>query len=198
MGLQTARSTVQYEFETYLKRTNPFKVKLIRANPYNCVGGNCFTNGRESIDATCPVCAGTGYLGVELVGTQLTVTATGKPYDDTIAPASFSYYIYGDVQTGHGLYGSGGDFLKLLLDLGKQDVGDGTLFSLMWDHDAITGQIIYPLVDPTLVRPDRIVSVHGTVYNIVRQQVIEIGAVTICRMFTLESGTFTSTGASGR
>lgn len=199
MGLRGARSLPQREFERYLHTSHPFKLRLIRANAFTCVGGLCFLNGRKSLSGQCPVCAGSGYIGVSRnVNGNLIVTATGAPYDDTMPPASITYFISGDLQTGHGLYGSGGDFLKLLADLGKQDVGDATLFSLMYDKDHATGQVIYPIVDPNLTRPDRIISRDGNVYNVVRQMIIDDGAIRICRSFTLEAGTFTSTGASGR
>lgn len=205
MGLKTARSNVQQEFERILRQSNPYKLRLIRANPFTCPGvtggGLCFANGRTSLVNTCPLCSGTGYNGVtfDVNGNRV---YNGQPYDDTIAPASVSYYITADLQTGHGLYGSGGDFLALLADLGKYDVGDGTLFTMMYDRDHATGKLIFPRVDPSLVRPDRIVNEYfdeqQNIYNIVRGMIISNGAIKICRQFTVESGTFTSTGASGR
>jgi hypothetical protein len=197
MSIQ-GRSLVQQEWERALRRSNPFKIKLIRARAYNCVGGKCFENGRESISATCPVCAGTGYLGVSFNGSGIRIiTSTGAFYNDALPPASDIFFIYGDVQTGHGLYGAGGDYLKLLMDLGKQDVGDATLFSLMYDRDRRTGDVIFPLVAPTLPRPDRVVTRYGNEYNVVKQLIAEIGATQICRIFTLEQGTFTATITGG-
>jgi hypothetical protein len=190
------RSLVQQEWERELLRSNPNKIKLLRANPYNCVNGLCFINGRQEISNGCPVCAGTGYLGVTLDGSGNRVF-NGKPYTDMAAPASKVYFIYGDVQSGHGLYGAGGDYLKLLADLGKEDVGDATLFAKMYDYDRQTGTKIFPIVDPTLPRPDRIVDQYGAIYNVVRQLIAQIGATKICRIFTLEQGTFTATITGG-
>lgn len=201
MALHGARNIVQNEFELILRHSNPAKLKLLRANPYTCPGpptALCFANGRQSLSFQCPICAGSGYVGVTRNAVTGLLMYGGNPYDDTNLPASTVYYIYADLQTGHGLYGSGGDFIKLLTDLGRQDVGDGTLFTLMFDVDRQTGAEIYPIVDPTLTRPDRIISRYGTIYNIVRQMIIEDGTTAICRSFTIEAGVFTSTGASGR
>lgn len=199
MGIQ-GRSLEQQEYERALERQCPVKVKLVRARPFNCTGGSCFANGRESVSLTCPVCAGTGYLGVERINSVQIVTATGLPFSDADAPAADFYLIYGDVQTGHGLYGSGGDYLKLLPDLGKLDIGDATFYCKMFDRDHRTGLIIYPKVDPSLPRPDRIyVTTSVTPYNVVRELIINIGSSTLIgRVFTLDQGTFTAVGQGTR
>lgn len=198
MGIQS-RSLEQQEFERALERSCPAKVRLVRANAYDCNSALCFANGRLEINNNCPLCAGTGYLGVSFINGVRVVTATDAPYDDTMAPASNTYLIYADVQTGHGLYGSGGDYLKLLQDIGKQDVGDATAFTKMFDRDHATGAIIFPKVDPTLVRPDRIISTFGESYNVVRQLIASIGSsINLGRIFTLEKGSFTAAGQGTR
>lgn len=194
MGL-AARSLIQQQYELQLERANPYKVGLIQARPYNCAGptSTCFLNGRKTINANCPLCSGTGYLGVERdTGDPsiLRVTATGLVYDDAMPPASDSYRIYGDIQTGHGLYGAGGDYIKLLEALGKQDTGDATLYCKMFDYDATTGKQIYPREQADLPRPDRLVSRYDAVYNAVQQIIAEIGSETIGRIFVLEKGSF--------
>lgn len=198
MGIQS-RSLLQQQFEQIFERACTTKVRLIRANPFTCPGpvapALCFKNGRKDINNNCPVCAGTGYLGVSFDNSnprQRIVTVTGDPYDDTAAPASKFFYIWADVQTGHGLYGAGGDYLKLLADIGKQLVGDATIFTKMYDRDHATGQVIYPIVDPSLPRPDRVISRHGSIYNVVQEILIEVGSETICRSFTTEQGSFTA------
>lgn len=182
MGIM-ARGILQIEFERELERSNPRKIRLVRAKPFNCP--NCFINGRLSINELDETCGGTGYVN-GVPGTDL----TGALYSTT-------YYIYGDVQTGHGLYGNGGDYLKLIADIGKQAVGDATLFSKMYDRDHVSGNVIYPQCDPSFVRPDRIVSTHGTFFNVVREIIVEVGSDTICRVFTLDTGSFSSQGTGG-
>jgi len=173
-------------------KTAPQKLLLIHALPLNCTGGNCFQNGRGSISALCSICDGTGYL----TGSQSGGAAQKPPFSQ--APYATSVFIYGDLQQGHGLYGAGGDFLKLIADLGKQDVGDGTLFCKMWDFNQLTGEIVYPVVDATLPRPDIIVSVYGQPYNIIREMIAEVGNEQIARIFSVEKGSFSSMSNGGR
>lgn len=175
MGIQR-RSLGQQEFNRVLMRSCPQKLRLVRASSYNCIGGTCFSNGRESISALCPVCFGTGYLP----GT----------------PGMTTYFIYGDLQIGHGLYGSGGDYLKLIADLGRQDVGDATLFTKFLDYDHRTGKEIHPMIDAGFPQPDQVISTSGVSYNIVRQLVVSIGSEDIARVFACEQGAFSPTAAS--
>jgi hypothetical protein len=178
------KSLAQREFSNILMRSAPRRLQLIRALPLNCTGGNCFANGRGSVSALCAVCDGTGYL----TGTQAGGAAQNPPFSQ--APYAKTFFIYADLQLGHGLYGSGGDYLRLIADLGKQDIGDSTIFCKMWDYDHTSGNIIYPVIDPTLPRPDMIVSQYGKPYNIVREIIAEIGNEQICRIFSANVGSF--------
>jgi hypothetical protein len=178
------RSLAQREFNNILKRSAPRKLQLIRALPLNCTGGNCFQNGRGSVSALCPICDGTGYL----TGSQSGGAAQNPPFSQ--APYATTYLIYADVQLGHGLYGSGGDYIRLIADLGKQDIGDATIFCEMWGIDHATGKVIYPVIDPTLPRPDMIISVYGKPYNVIREIIAEIGNEQICRIFSANEGSF--------
>ncbi len=176
------KSLAQREFNFSLMRTCPRKLQLVHPRPLNCTGGSCFQNGRGSISALCPVCDGTGYL----TGSQ-SGDFTQPPYAD-------SCYIYGDLQIGHGLYGSGGDYLRLIADLGKQNIGDATLFTKMWDINHVTGKVIYPIIDASLPRPDQVISVYNQLYNVIREVIAEVGNDQICRIFTLEKGSFSMPG----
>lgn len=184
------RSLQQREFNNILMRTCPRKLMLIHALPYNCTGGSCFNNGRGSISALCLVCDGTGYL----TGTQAGGNAQKPPFSQP--PYANSCMIYGDLQIGHGLYGSGGDLIRLIGDLGKESIGDATLFSKVWDVNHANGEIVYPIIDPILPRPDVIISTYGKPYNVIKELIVEIGNEQICRVFTLENGSFGLT--SGR
>lgn len=182
------RSLEQHEFNTVLMRTCPRKIQLIHAFPYNCVGGTCFINGRNSLDPFCPICDGTGYL----TGNQTTGQSQNPAFSQS--PYAKSYHIYGDIQQGHGLYGAGGNLVKLIADLGKENIGDATIFTKMWDIDHSTGAIIYPVIDQSLPRPDRIISIYGDDYNIVREVIVEIGNNQICRVFSANKGEFSPSG----
>lgn len=186
MGIQ-GRPLQQMQFEAQIQRIP--KVLLVRANPWNCSGPGslCFKPPRQNeINLDCPVCNGTGYLGGHRNAT-----------DTTIAPYSKSYRIYADLQTGHGLYGSGGDYTALIAQMGKMEVGDATIFTKMYDYDQVTGKRIYPLVSPKLPVPDRIVDpLSGNVYNVVKEIIARIGVDEICRIFTLEEGILSATNAS--
>lgn len=114
----------------------------------------------------------------------------------TAPPYADFYFIYGDLQIGHGLYGAGGDYLRLIADIGKQQIGDATLFTKYFDIDRQTGKKIYPVIDETLPRPDVIISLSGQPYNIVREMSVEIGSEQIARIYTCERGSFSPSGAS--
>ncbi len=183
------KSLEQREFNFILMRSCPRKLQLVRANPLNCTGGNCFQNGRGSVSALCPICDGTGYL----TGTQADAASQSPPFSR--APYAISYFIYADLQLGHGLYGSGGDYLRLIADLGKQNIGDATIYCKMWDVDHATGKTIYPVIDSTLPRPDFFVSTYGKTYNIVKEIIAEIGNNQICRIFSANEGSFNPMGS---
>lgn len=176
------KSLIQHQYNDLLMRSAPTKLKLIRAKAYNCVGGSCFQNDRKSISAFCSVCGGTGYIGGHLTD------------DMTKGIYATTYFIYCDLQIGHGLYGSGGDYIRLIGDLGKQDIGDATAYTKMWDYDAVTGKVIYPQVDPTFARPDQIYSMYGIIYNITKQLVVTIGNDEICRISTCVQNSYESAG----
>ena len=111
-------------------------------------------------------------------------------------PKSTTYFIYGDLQIGHGLDGAGGDYLKLIADIGRQDVGDATLFTKYLDYDHRTGKPIYPIIDATFPQPDRVIGLNGVSYNVVRELVVTIGSENIARVFACEQGAFSPTSAS--
>lgn len=175
------RSLGAIEYNRVLQRACPVRLQLIRAHTYNCVGGTCFTNGRKSISGACPICAGTGYLPSR---------APTLPQ----LPNADSYFITADLQVGHGLYGAGGSMLRLVADIGKENIGDATLFTKFQDYDYRTGKMIFPIVDKSLPQPDRIVARSGEVYNIVRALPVSIGCEDIARVFACEIGSFSVSG----
>jgi hypothetical protein len=170
-----ARSARAFSYDRGLERRVPQKITLVRANPYTC---NCGEEGRTSPAMACATCGGTGYTGgARGVDTKI----AGAPYNTL-------YYIYGDIQPGHGLYGQGGDFVFIDTDLGKLEAGDGILFTKLQEYDRASGALVYPSVDPSLVRPDRVIARDGTIFTVLKDLRGNIGAEDIFRMFLLRQG----------
>lgn len=165
MGFQSI-SDRRREFERQLHQTCHRKLVLLRALPYNCVGGSCFIGGRDSVSKLCPVCGGTGYLGGQIGDDP--ERFLGLPYNQV-------FLLLADLQPGHGLFGAGGTLTEILADLGKAQTGDATLFCPIQSLDGITGQMFAPRVDTSLVRPDRIISVTDRLYFVTETLEANIG-----------------------
>lgn len=171
----TGRSPNRADFERLLERAVPHKKRLIRALPYDCP--NCYVDGQLSIALTCATCNGTGYIGM----------ARGASLN--APPAAKIFLFFADVQLGHGLLGSGGDSVRIMEDLGKQNIGDGILFCKITNIDVLTGESFYPKVDQSLERPDRIIDIDGKVYSVTKEIVGNFGDELVFRQFTIEIGT---------
>lgn len=175
------RSTNRVEFEKQLEHLAPQKKILIRANAYTCTAPGCFNNGRKSPSKLCAACGGTGYTGV-----------TSKPDNSHLMtpPAASVLFMYADLQPGHGLYGTGGDFLRSLIDLGKIELGDATLFTKYQEIDRQTGNLFYPDVvqNDTRPRPDWVKTISGEVYTVTKSLLINFGDEPLCRMVILQRG----------
>jgi hypothetical protein len=167
------RSLRRVQWEAQLEKLCPTKITLVRANPYTCPA---HVGSRTSIALACPTCNGTGYAGLAR-GANLNA-----------APAATIYFIYGDVQSGHGLYGNGGDFVRVLADLGKQEIGDATMFCKVDDVDARTGKLIHPDTDPTYPRPDRIIDRFGVLYTVAKSLLGNFGDDAVYRNCALLLG----------
>lgn len=172
------RGARRAEWEKQLERLAPIKKTLIRAQPYTCTNAQCFVDGRAGVNAFCPQCSGTGYVGV-----------TPKPDNShlLVAPAAKLLYFYADVQPGHGLYGSGGDFIRAFVDLGRMEVGDATAFCKIQEIDRATGSAFFPDVQKN-VRPDYVRSTDGSIYTITQSLLVNFGDENLCRILTLQRG----------
>lgn len=170
-------STRRIEWERSFERLSPTKIQLIRANPLTCP--NCIAAG--SVITTDSTCNGTGYTGMPRI------TATdGSQW--LASPASSLYIIYGDIQTGKGLYGASSEFIKLDPNFGKLDVGDAMLFTKFQDTDRRTGIRIHPDVNSSFVRPDHIIDRFGNIYNVTKELSGNLGDDVIFRAYTLLKG----------
>lgn len=163
-------------YDYTLERSAPTKVQLVKANPFTCP--TCIARG--SVALTCPGgCNGTGYTGMPKVQ---------QPTDWLKSPASTTYYITADIQIGKGRYGTGGDFLTLIADLGKMTVGDAIIFTKLQEFDRRSGTMVYPDVNDEQVRPDRIIDRWGTLYTVSEMQIVNIGDDAVGRGGTLVRG----------
>jgi hypothetical protein len=175
MGLRS-RGPRRIAFERDLERFAPVKKRLIRWNNYNC--STCVIPYRPGeYDPFCSSCAGSGYAS----GTA-SVT---------------NYFMWCDIQPGHGIYGAGGDFVSMIADLGKVDVGDALGFCkyMQWDTK---GKLFYPSIDKTLTRSDQIVMAGSEIsradptqidtYFVTKSLVMNVGDEIIGRMLTLDIG----------
>ncbi|MHB8592521.1 MAG: hypothetical protein ACYDBO_11055 [Vulcanimicrobiaceae bacterium] len=170
-----ARTSRAAAYDRGLERRVPIKITLVRANPYTCT---CAEEGRSSPAMACATCNGTGYTG----------GARGANLQTASAPYNTIYYIYGDIQPGHGLYGQGGDFVFIDTDLGKLEAGDGFLFTKLQEYDRASGKSVYPSVDAALVRPDRVIAGDGTVYTVLKDLRGNLGGDNVFRMYLLRQG----------
>jgi len=158
------RSARLWEFERDLERFAPVKKKLTRALAYNCP--NLVPN-RNACSEFCPLCGGTGYT--------------------PNTPQTAVYFMFADLQPGHGIYGSGGNFIQLVKDLGRLDIGDAVMFCKVINHD-YKGNIFAPRADSQLIRPDLITAPNGDTYNVTRVLPMNVGDDTIGLACTLSKG----------
>lgn len=156
MGFERT-SPKRQEFERQLRQTCKRKHVLLRARPYNCTGGLCFLNGRDSISILCPICHGTGYLS----------GVAGDNIESSQNPLyNQSFLITADIQAGHGLFGAGGTLSIVMSDLGKSAAGDAVLFCPIETFDRKSGAMVAPRVLTSDPRPDRIISDQGRLYYV--------------------------------
>lgn len=173
IGQNNAR---RVEFERTLERFAPTKVRLIQANALTCA--TCIARG--SVALTCPGgCNGTGYTGMPRIQNST---------DWLNAPASTTYLIHADVLDGKGLYGQGGDYIKLIPDLGKLDIGDGTAFVKFQEFDRRANKFVSPREEDNAPRPDRIIDRFGTIWTVHKVQPANLGDDVICKILTLLKG----------
>lgn len=175
------RSTNRTEFEKQLEHLAPQKKILIRANAYTCTAPGCFSNGRNAPSKLCTACGGTGYTGVTTLPNNAHLMTP---------PAAQVLFFYGDLQPGHGLYGSGGDFIRSLVDLGKIELGDATLFTKVQEIDRQTGNLFYPdvVMNNARPRPDWVKTIDGTLYTVTKNLLINFGDEELCRMIIVDRG----------
>jgi hypothetical protein len=168
------RNSRRVDWERQLERLCPVKKRLIRANPYTCPN---HSDSRASVSIACTICNGTGYAGL------------ARGADLHAPPAATVFFLYGDVQSGHGLFGAGGNLVKVLQDIGKQSVGDAMFFCKVTSYDPVSQQWFHPIAEAELPRPDRIIDEQGTLYTIIREVAGDFGDELVFRSFTLAKGT---------
>ena len=178
MGI-IGRGNRRFEFERLLEDSAPIKKTLIRAQAYTCPDPKCFVNGRAGVNPYCPSCGGTGYNGL---AAQPDNSYLLKP------PAAKLYFLTAEIQVGHGIFSSGGDFTQLLGDLGRLQAGDASMFCRVNQVDRATGELFFPDVIGKKIRPDYIRDKDGMLWTVAKMQPINIGDSVIGRFVTLQAG----------
>jgi hypothetical protein len=143
------------QLDKLVRRESVTRHTLVRANALNCTE---HVLGRGGVALTCKTCNGTGYLtgqraDIENLGTL------GAPYNTL-------FFIFGEIQMGHGIRGSGGEYTFTDADRGTEFLGDAIFYFPANQREPNTGDQIAPVIG-SMPRPDRIVrAADGQVFNV--------------------------------
>lgn len=139
-------------------KENSTRHTLVRARALNCTQ---HLPGRNSTALACKLCSGTGYL-TGLRSDIPNISTLGAPYNDL-------FFLFGEIQMGHGIRGAGGHSPFTDGDRGMEFLGDAVFYFPREQREPNTGDLVVPLVGSS-PRPDRIIRTgDGQVFTVLHE-----------------------------